>query len=261
MNSIKKVSIIVIILLGLAFAACTAAPEATATPLPPTATDTPVPPSATPVPTATETPSPTPTETATPTLTPSPTVTPTPEPVIATILADNTAIFSGPSTRFEVLGIFAAGFQLEVVGQSEDGLWLIVKLDEQHEGWLQIEAAEVSGGLEPLTVYELIATPLPSPTPTPAAYMTVVIHNPPSANPNLILIRFDIRNLQPFEPIFCVVTRDGTLVFSNDIKPLIATVNGNGFCPGEEVKKGTYVAIARGDFGSFATITYTYTGQ
>ena len=133
--------VVVALALSMALIACsleallpsTATLSPTITPIPPTATA-----SATttpsPMPTATFTATDTPTLTATATDTPTPTPTPTVFALVRSRRRVN--IRSGPGIRFAASGSLAPGSGVQVIGQSEDGDWYQVRLEDGAEGWV-----------------------------------------------------------------------------------------------------------------------------
>jgi hypothetical protein len=95
----------------------TATPEPTRTPIP---TFTPVPP--------TETVSPTPSDTPTPTEIP---------PVIGVVNSlQSVNVRSGPGIDFPEFEALSPNSEIEIIGQSSDGQWLNVRLNNGDEGWM-----------------------------------------------------------------------------------------------------------------------------
>lgn len=131
-----------------------ATPRFTATPIP----------SSTPLPTATLTPSltpipPTPTDTFTPSPTP---------PVIGSVAsAQDVNVRQGPDVSFPAITALRPGTELLILGFSEDGRWLNIRMPNGDEGW--ISAALVRIRPTP--------TPIPSLTPTPD--LTLMAQLPP----------------------------------------------------------------------------------
>lgn len=116
----------------------TATPVATRTPLP-TFTLTP---SETPIP-------PTPSDTPTPSATP---------PIIGIIASiDTVNVREGPGTNFSAFIALPPGTRVDVLGQSTDGRWLNVKLEDEREGWVS----------ERLLRLQETATPFPTASATP----------------------------------------------------------------------------------------------
>ncbi len=111
-------------------------PTAQALLLPPTSPTPTTTATATTRPTATATPTPLPTATATPGPSPSPTLTATPE-FVTVVAVDAAAYFTGPDVTHTELDTFvAAGETVTVLGQSENGSWLLVENGEGVQGWV-----------------------------------------------------------------------------------------------------------------------------
>jgi len=111
-----------------------------------------------------EAPAPTNTETLMPTITLTPTITlkPTLETPMVSVSVD-TNCRTGPGKIYDYIGALLTGETAEVVGQSMDGLyWIIKNPDLPGECWLWREYATVVGPTEGLAMY----TPPPTPTPT-----------------------------------------------------------------------------------------------
>jgi len=109
-------------------------------------------------------------ETATATLTPSPTLTLSPTITLTSTLevpmasvSRSTNCRTGPEKIFDNIGALLVGEQAEVVGQTADrSYWIIKNPDRSGECWLWGYYATVTGPTEGLLVYA------PPPTPTPA---------------------------------------------------------------------------------------------
>jgi len=114
-------------------------------------------------PTATYTDTPIPSSTSTPTisLSPSPTISPTISPsMIATIKYDRSNLRFGPSTDFPVVARLGKGTELPLLGQSQDGTWLVVTLPDGNQGWIAMELLNLQIDTSSL---QIIETP-PQPT-------------------------------------------------------------------------------------------------
>ena len=122
----------------------------------------------TPTNTATSTETPTPTNTSTPI----PTLTPTPV-VFAVVLENNTEILGGPADGYTFIAIVSEGFQLNVIGQSEDGNWLIVEFPEGVTGWVSKDRVKFDFETESLLVYEVPTKPAPTMTLAPVPEIKV----------------------------------------------------------------------------------------
>jgi len=104
---------------------------------------------------------PTPTATATPTITPTPTPTPIPT-YVANITAELVNLRSGPGNDYDVLEIIAAGAKVEIVGKTKDGEWVMVRAEDEQEGWIHKDLLEPERGARIAVI-----TPPPTPTPRP----------------------------------------------------------------------------------------------
>ena len=144
-------------------AACQATPGPVAQGGPPTATLAPIvnqtPRStATPVPTRTPIPTETPVpDTPTPTFTPSRTPTPTEPPPVTGIVnsLQRVNVRTGPGITYQDFAALDPGTGVEIIGQSSDGRWLNVMLEDGDEGWMAA------------SLLRLQPTPTPFPTVTP----------------------------------------------------------------------------------------------
>ena len=100
----------------------------------------------------------------TPSLTPSPTATVTPEPKVLTAeITSNTNCRLGPKDVFELIHIFVAGDQVDLLGKNQAESFWFVK-DQNGEGykcWLWTEYARTEGNTDLLPVF----TPPPEPAP------------------------------------------------------------------------------------------------
>ncbi len=126
----------------------TATPVSTRTPLP---TFTPIPPTATI--------SPTPSDTPTPTEIP---------PIIGVVNSlQNVNVRSGPGVDFSDLIALAPNTRVEVLGQSNDGRWFNVLMNDGQEGWVAA------------SLLRLLPTPTPFPTLTPSPDLTLIAAGSP----------------------------------------------------------------------------------
>jgi serine/threonine-protein kinase len=142
-------------------------PSATATRIKPSATST-LTPTATVTLTATSTSTPTATSTLTSTPSFTPTVT-TPEahPLRAVILR------TGPGSQYPKLADIAPDERLMIIGASEDGAWLKIRLTDKTEGWLAFNPATLDfrGNIQAIPL-ALAPTDTPSFTPTATSTST-----------------------------------------------------------------------------------------
>jgi len=119
-----------------------------------------------------EVPEPTITDTLIPDITITPTITLTPTlgtPMVSVSM--NTNCRSGPGKIYGYIGALLVGESAEVVGQSTDGqYWIIKNPDHPGECWLWGRYATVTGPTDDLPEYTPPPTPTPTHTPTPAFY-------------------------------------------------------------------------------------------
>jgi len=110
----------------------------------------------------------------TPSLTPSPTATVTPEPEVLTAeITNNTNCRLGPKDVFELIHIFVAGDQVDLLGKNQNESFWFVK-DKNEEGyncWLWNKYATTEGDTDLLPVFT------PPPEPAPIMNFAVVYKN------------------------------------------------------------------------------------
>ena len=100
----------------------------------------------------------------TPSLTPSPTATVTPEPEVLTAeITQNTNCRLGPKDVFELIHIFVAGDQVDLLGKNQkESFWFVKDQNEKgYDCWLWNEYATTEGNTDLLPVF----TPPPEPAP------------------------------------------------------------------------------------------------
>lgn len=105
-----------------------------------------------------------------PTSTPAPTF--TPAPINGTVQVDALNLRLGPGLQHQVLGLLNTGFVLEIIGRSEIGEWLLVKLPNGVSGWVYAQYIETSSDLASLPVREAYG----------GAYPTVINSGNPEEN-------------------------------------------------------------------------------
>ncbi len=108
-----------------------------------------------------------PTFTPTPTVTPTPTITPTPTPTplptyVAKVTAELVNLRSGPGDDFDVLEIIPLGEDVELVGKTADGEWIMVRSAAGKEGWIYRDLLQPEADAK-----MAVLTPPPTPTPGP----------------------------------------------------------------------------------------------
>lgn len=116
--------------------------------------------------------------TDTPTRTPTPT--PTAIPPITGIIEAQEAVNlrEGPGLSFGEFVTLNPGISVIVLGTSEDGNWLNVRLEDGREGWLRSELVKV----------QLPPTPISTPTPAPRIITNTPTFTPQSSSEGTILL-------------------------------------------------------------------------
>jgi hypothetical protein len=126
-------------------------------------TATPVP-SRTPLPTFTFTPSETPIS-PTPSDTPTPTATPPITGIIASLESVN--VREGPGVTFGAIAALPPGTGVQILGQSADGRWYNIRMEDGQEGWISSQLVRVN------------PTPTLVPTATPSPNLTALFLGTP----------------------------------------------------------------------------------
>ncbi|MFC1936591.1 hypothetical protein ACFLYP_02865 [Chloroflexota bacterium] len=108
----------------------------------------------------------TPTITLTPTITNTPTETPV--PAVEIIKAD-TAIRRGPGTMYKTIIEPEVGETYLVVGQNEEGTWLVIDLGNGEQGWVALEDVSLN--------ITNIQFKIVQPPPTPQTVVTITVIN------------------------------------------------------------------------------------
>lgn len=129
-------------------------PVATASPIPVTPTLTAVPASPTTAPTATVTPTDTPT--------PLPTATEAPA-LFARIVGEVTDIREGPDEAYGIVGYYAKGVDLPVLGRNAETDWLLVDLGLGQSGWIALNRLLIEFDPQVLPIVEVPPAPTASP--------------------------------------------------------------------------------------------------
>lgn len=105
----------------------------------------------------------TPTKTLTPTITitPAPTLTPSPTPFPeAEVISDSAFLRAGPGTNYKAFEEIEKGEVLDVLGRSEDSLWLAVVMMGD-PAWISVEDVQLTVEVDTLVVIEAPPTPEP----------------------------------------------------------------------------------------------------
>jgi len=126
-------------------------------------------------------------------------------------VSENTNCRNGPGKTYDYLGALMAGESAEVVGQSTDGLyWIIKNPDRAGECWLWGQYASVTGPTVALPKFT------PPPTPTPAfnwaGYWTITYSSSDPGSGNLI----NSMNITVVDKAF-----SGIINVAGDIRPLV----------------------------------------
>ncbi|MBN1316399.1 MAG: carboxypeptidase regulatory-like domain-containing protein [Anaerolineales bacterium] len=101
--------------------------------------------------------------------------------ILAEVTVDNSNMRSGPGTSYPVVETAAAGQQLCIIGQSEDGQWLVVETGSGTTAWISATLVDAPADLSGVPISA--APPTPTPTATSDAPVQVVAAFPPAAAP------------------------------------------------------------------------------
>jgi hypothetical protein len=105
--------------------------------------------------------------------------------------------FAGPSEEFDKVAGLETGTEIQVVGQSDDGMFWIVAIEDGNECWLVKENTTV-------TIGEVSALPLVIPPATPTL-------GPPAAPSDLtVTTSCDFRLGRTLEPTFVLMWKDNS---------------------------------------------------
>jgi len=103
---------------------------------------------------------------------------------VLSVTAETLNVRSGPGTSYAILGRLKAGDQVQIVGISPDGQWVVINF-VQRQGWVLVSASlnTILGNIQSVPVVNPPATPIP-PTATVAPYVDLVgvtyVVNPPT---------------------------------------------------------------------------------
>ncbi|MDH5507977.1 MAG: SH3 domain-containing protein, partial [Anaerolineae bacterium] len=101
--------------------------------------------------TATLTPTPLPTSIHTPSATPVPR---------AKVIVDIAHVRQGPETIYVTIATLEKGDEVEIVGRNEEGGWLLVKLEDGQQGWIDRDILYIIGAVDAIPIVEPPATPV-----------------------------------------------------------------------------------------------------
>lgn len=220
-------------------------PAATATPLPVTPSLMPVPASPTTEPTSTVAP--------VDTSTPLPTATEAPPVPLARVVSEVAEIREGPNEVYLVVGYYAKGVDLPVLGRNAEADWLLVDLGLGQSGWIAQNQLLIEFDPQMVPITEA------PPTPTvPPPYILAWIER--DGNDLYDLLFVQLFNFLPGENVEIVFTRSQngivdssrTVVFSKSGSNLHVYNTINNIISGM-----TYVISATGDQGSSAQTSIT----
>ncbi|MBN1149361.1 MAG: SUMF1/EgtB/PvdO family nonheme iron enzyme, partial [Anaerolineales bacterium] len=80
-----------------------------------------------------------------------PAVAPTPGPA-ALVVVHSANVRYGPGTMYAVLEVVMRDVELEIIGRSQDNIWLVVRIDGDRTGWVAASALSFSASLEDIPV-------------------------------------------------------------------------------------------------------------
>jgi hypothetical protein len=166
----------------------------------------------------------------------------------------NANVYSGPGLGYRLLAILSADFRVEVIGISENGTWMVVRLPRGVQGWLL--AANLAPGLAVASLPAMQAPPKPAPTGTivPAPVVGV---SPGALAPGAEYT-ITLRNFLPHEQITLkiIFTGNGSMVFK-----VVTTARADGtqeviLTTSPVAPEGAYLLAASGEAGSYAEIEF-----
>ena len=99
--------------------------------------------------------------------------------LLATVIPDEVILNEGPDPVYDNVATLVAGDEVEIIGQNDDGSWLLVNYETEDgellTGWLAAEDLEIMGNPESVAVADAPPTPTPGPTAVPATPAPVVV--------------------------------------------------------------------------------------
>jgi hypothetical protein len=175
--------------------------------------------------------------TETPSLTPSPTVTDTPKPErITGQISNNTNCRLGPKDVFELIHIFLAGDEVELLGKNQEGTFWYVRDQDggDIECWIWNEYATAQGNTGDLPVF--------TPPPEPAPIMNFVLSYKNTSGETNITV--NVRNTGN------VALQSYTATFKDSSTSETLVVSSNKFGTAAKVSVGNIGAISSGPFSA-----------
>lgn len=179
--------------------------------------------------------------------------------LFAEVTANGSNMRSGPGTFYPVVETGSAGQQLTIVGQSEDGQWLVVETESGNEAWISASLVDVPANLSGVSIADAPPTPTPTATsdaPAPVAVAPIIAAAPPTGvnllyNPDVEMgfegwIERPVKD--PQRHPYCSVDVYPSLVYSgqyalysswNDHKTIYQFVHG--VTPGVTYRLGAWV--------------------
>jgi hypothetical protein len=165
-------------------------------------------------------------------------------------------VLSGPGFNYNFIAQLPLGFKLEVIGQSENAGWIVVRLAGGAEGWIPAENITILNDPVPLAVIVPPSPPPASSTPQP---VPMVFLNPASGPPG-VHFSMTYSGFTPHDHPVLVVTRlsTGSVVYESRL----FSVSGNGtstmhFRGTIQIEPGEYIFKVTGSDGKSASATFT----
>ncbi|MCA9986964.1 MAG: carboxypeptidase regulatory-like domain-containing protein [Anaerolineales bacterium] len=126
--------------------------------------------------------------------------------LLATVIPDEVILNEGPDPVYDNVATLVAGDEVEIIGQNDDGSWLLVNYETEDgellTGWLAAEDLEIMGNPESVAVADAPPTPTPGPTAVPATPAPVVVDYITfyyRSNPSEILGTFPVKTFNANE--------------------------------------------------------------
>lgn len=221
--------------------------------------------------TITNTPFPTASPTQSPTSIPTLSDTPSPSPMtlqvnLAQVKDILVSVHSGPDLIFPEIANFSNGLILEIDGSNLERTWLLVRIADHQNGWINIEDVNITDNLSDIQTFESPPTPviIPTPVESPRIFITKAklnYNNFVCWPPRCIPYNIELRSFKPFEFVtFQIVDpSNGRIILTRGIK--MNSKGGYSFdylyddvitTPNE------YLITATGSGGSICSINYQF---